>query len=95
MGKLVICPACTFLGLSEEKNGRGKIVLVAVEALPVGGKSLAAVGVRICTGERHGFGAAAPLSTRASSLEQGRVGGPVESAPKLVRHIWSGSTWFA
>ena len=95
MGKLVICPAGTFLGLSKETNGRGKIVLVAVEALSVESKSLAAVGVRISTDERHGFGAAALLSTRASSLEQGKAGGPVESAPKLVRHIWSGSTWFA
>ena len=57
MGKLVICPAGTFLGLSKETNGRGKIVLVAVEALSVESKSLAAVGVRISADERHGFGA--------------------------------------
>ena len=71
------------------------MILVAVEAVPAESKSLAAVGVRIFKGERHDFGAAAPLSARASSLEQGRAGGPVESSPKLVRHIASGSIWFA
>ena len=70
------------------------VVLVVVEAVPAGSKPPAAVGVRISKGERRDFGAAAPLSTRASSLEQGRAGGPVESSPKLVRHTGSGSTWF-
>ena len=51
--------------------------------------------VPISTDERHGFGAVVPLSTRASPLVQGRAGGPVESSPQLVRHIGSGSTWFA
>ena len=40
------------------------MVLVAVEAMPAGGKLPAAVDVRISKGERHNFGAAAPLSTR-------------------------------
>ena len=40
------------------------------------------VGVHISKGERHDFGAAAPLPTRASSLKQGRAGGLVESSPK-------------
>ena len=71
------------------------MVIVAVEALPVGGKPPAAVSVCISTGERHGFGAAVPLFTRALYLEQGKAGGPVKSSPKLIRHIWSGSTWFA
>ena len=68
-------------------------VLVAVEAVPAGSKPPAAVSVRISTGERHGFGAAAPLSTRTPSLQQGRARGSMESSPKLFRHIGSGSTW--
>ena len=71
------------------------MVPIAVEAVPVGSKLPEVVSVRISEGERHGFGAAAPLSTRAWSLEHGRAGDPVESLPKLVRHISSGSTWFA
>ena len=42
---------------------------VAVEVLPVGSKSPAAVGEPISKGERHDLGTAAPLSTRASSQE--------------------------
>ena len=60
--------------------------------MPAGSKPPAAVRVRISTGERYGFGAAAPLSTRTSSLELGRAGGPVESLSKLARQIGSGST---
>ena len=69
------------------QNQRGdcsKVVLVAVEAVPAGSKPPVAVGVRISKGERHDFGAAAPLPTRASSLEQGRAGGRVESSPKTA-----------
>ena len=55
------------------------MVIVVVEVVPAGSKPPVAVCVRISMGERHGFGAAASLSTRASSLEQGRAGGPVES----------------
>ena len=65
------------------------MVFIAVEAVPARSKPPAAVGVRISTGEEHGFGATAPLSTSASFLEQGRAGSPVESSPKLVRHIGS------
>ena len=54
------------------------MVLIAVEAVPAGSKPPAAVGVRLFTSERHGFGAAAPLSTMASS-QKGRAGGSVES----------------
>ena len=68
------------------------MILVAVEALPAGSKPPAGVRVRIFPGERHGFSAAAPYSTRASSLEQGIAEGPVESLPKLARQIGSGST---
>ena len=68
------------------------MVLAAVEAVPAESKSPTDVRVRISTGERRGFGAAVPLSTRASSHEQGRVGGPMESSPKLARQIGSGST---
>ena len=68
------------------------MVFVAVEAVPAESKPTVAVHVRISTVKRHGFGAAAPLSTRASALEQGRVRGPVESSPKLARQIGCGST---
>ena len=57
---------------------------MVVKALPVGSKPPAVVGDRISKGERHDLSAAAPLPTRASSLDQGRAGGPVESPPKLV-----------
>ena len=50
------------------------MIFDAVEAVPAGRKPLATVSVRIFTGNRHGFGATAPLSTRASSLK-GRVSG--------------------
>ena len=69
------------------------MILVAVEVVPTGSKPPATVCVRISTGERHGSGAAAPLSTRASFLVQGRAGGPVKSSPKLSRHIESVSIW--
>ena len=45
------------------------MVLVAVEAVPAGSKTPAAVGARISEGERHDSGASALLPTRASSLE--------------------------
>ena len=48
------------------------MVFIAVEVLPVGSKPPAAIGERISKGERHDLGAAAPLSIRASSLEQGK-----------------------
>ena len=47
------------------------MVIVAVETLPVGRKPPADVSVRIFTGERHGFGAAATLFTRAHPLNKG------------------------
>ena len=69
------------------------MVPIAVEAVPAGSKPLAACRVRTAMGGRHGFGTAAPLSTKALSLEQRRAGGSVEPPPKLVRHIGSGLTW--
>ena len=72
------------------------MILVAVADVPMRSKQPAAVSLRISTGERHGSGAAAPLSTRASSLQQGRVRGSVEPSPKMVRHIGGpASTLFA
>ena len=65
------------------------MVIIAVEAVPAGCKPPAAVRVRISTGERQGFGAAAPLSTKTSSL-RGRAGDS-SFMPKLVEHIWSRS----
>ena len=69
------------------------MVVVAVKGVPAGSKPAAAVSVRISTGETHSFGAAAPLSTMASSL-QGRAGGSVESSPKPVRHRRAGNDPF-
>ena len=60
------------------------MVVIAVKAVPAGNKPPAAVGVRVSTSERHGFGASAPLSTRASFLHIGRAGGLVEPSLKLV-----------
>ena len=71
------------------------MVHVAVEVSPVGGKSPAAAVVRVSKGEKHDLGAAAPLSTRASSLKEGSAGGKVQSSPKMVEHIGSGSTRLA
>ena len=59
----------------NQRGGRSKVIIVAVEAVSAGSRPPAVVGLRIFKGERHDFGAAAPLPTRASSLEQGRVGG--------------------
>ena len=71
------------------------MVHVAVGVLPVGSEPPAAVGERISKGERHDLGAAAPLSTRASSLKQGSAEGLVKSSPKLAELFGSGSTGFA
>ena len=38
-----------------QRGGGENMVLIAVEVVPVGSKPSAAVGVRISTGERHGF----------------------------------------
>ena len=81
-------------GRQNQRVGWSKVVFVTVEVLSLGSKPPAAVGERISKSERHGLGAAAPLSTRASSLEQGSAGGPVQSSPKLIEHIGSGSTRF-
>ena len=70
------------------------MVLVAVNVVPAGSKQSAAVDVRISKGERHDLGAAAPLSTRALSIEQERAGSPEESSPNLVERFGSGSTRF-
>ena len=57
------------------------MVLVVIEAMPAGNKPPAAVGMLISKGERHDYGAAAPLLTRAASLEQKRAEGPVKPSP--------------
>ena len=62
------------------------MVFIAVEAVSAGSKPPGAVSVRVSTGERHDFGAAVPLSTRASSLQQGRAIGSVESSLDLLQH---------
>ena len=51
--------------------------------------------MRISKGERHDFGAAAPLPTRASSLKRGRAGSPVKSSPKLVERFGPAWTLFS
>ena len=64
------------------------VLIIVVEAVPAASKAPGTVRVRISAGERHDSGTT-PLSTRASSLEQGRAGGPVEPSPKLARRIGS------
>ena len=71
------------------------MVSIAVEVSLAASKQPAAVGEHISKGERHDLGLAAPLSTRASSLEHESAGGPVQSSPKLVEHIGSGSARLA
>ena len=62
------------------------MILIAVEAVPAGSEPPMVVVVCISPGERHGFGASAPSSTGASSLQvMRRAGGSVESSPKLAR----------
>ena len=61
----------SYLSLRSEKNQRGswwKVVLVALEAMPARSKPPETVGECI-KGERHDFGAAAPFSTKTSSLQ--------------------------
>ena len=70
----------------QEEDGREKVVLIAVKTIPAGSKPLAAVGVRISTGERQGFGASAPLSTRASPTDVSGAGG-LAIMPKLVKLV--------
>ena len=67
------------------------MVIIAVEAVPAGSKPPVAVSVRISVGEIHDFGAAAPLSTRASSLVQGRARGStlMPKLVELVRPVWT------
>ena len=77
------------LGRAEPKTRWYWVILVAVEALPVGNKPPTAVSVRISTGKRHDFGAAAPLSTKTSSQRR-RAGGSA-FMPKLVELV--GSAW--
>ena len=62
------------------------MVFVAVEALPVESKSPAAVGERMSKDGRHTLGAAAPFSSKTSSL-QGRSGGSA-IIPKLVELVF-------
>ena len=67
--------------MQNQRVGRSKVVFVAIEVSPEESELRAAVGERILKVERHYLGAAAPLSTRASSLERGSAGGPVQSSP--------------
>ena len=69
-------------------DGKGRIVLITVEAVLAESKSLTAGGVRISKGKKRGFGTSAPLSTRASSMQE-RAGVSIESSPN---QIWPG-TW--
>ena len=69
------------------------MIIVVVEILPVGSKPPVVVVVRISKGERHGFGAAAPLLTKTPSL-QGRAGGSAFT-PKLIELFGPAWTLFA
>ena len=69
------------------------MVFIVEEAMPAGSKPPAAIGVRISTGERHDFGAAASMSTKRSSLRE-REGGSA-FIPKLVELVKPTWTLFA
>ena len=69
------------------------MVLIAVEAVPAGRSPPVAVGVRISSRKRNGFGASAPLSATASSLQR-RAGGSA-IMPKLVKLVGPSSTLLA
>ena len=69
------------------------MVLIAVEAVLAGSKPPVAVSVRISTGGRHDFGAAALLSTKTSYL-RGRAGGSAVML-KLVELVGPVSTLLA
>ena len=61
------------------------MALIVVEVVPASSKPPAGVDVCISPGERHGFGASVPLSTKAPSLHIGRAGGSMESSSlKLI-----------
>ena len=77
-----------FLGSQRlrKRGKRGKVVLRVVGAVSVSSKPPAGVDERISQGERHGFGASVPSSTRASSPHVGRAGGSA-ILPKLVELV--------
>ena len=74
-----------------EGGSRGKMGFTAVENVPAGSKPPVTVGVRISTGEGHGFSALASLSTRPSSLNIGRRVEGSAILPKLVKLVGSSS----
>ena len=67
------------------------MVIIAAEAVPASSKPPSTVSVHISTGGRHGFGASAPLSTRASPVD---FSGARDSAivPELVKLVEPPST---
>ena len=92
---VVVCQASSFLSLFTKGPRRkrpGKYGPHWSGGCASGKKATAVVSVCVSTGERHGFGIVAPSSTSASSLEQGKAGGPMEPSPKLVRRIGLVST---
>ena len=66
----------------NQRVGWLTVVLVAIEASPVGSKPPAAVGERISKSGRQDLDAAAPFSTKMSSLHE-RTGGSAFT-PKQV-----------
>ena len=75
----------------RKRLGGGNVVLSVVEAEPACSKRLVVVDVAISTGERRGFGASAPLLTRASAKFLSGAQGSVVS-PELVQPFGSTST---
>ena len=75
------------LPLLQEKSGRGKMVLIVVEAVPAGSKPPAVDdSMRTFMGGRFGLGASAPLFTRASPMHFSGAGGSA-IMPNLVELI--------
>ena len=69
------------------------MVLIAVEVVPAGSKSPAAVVEYISKGERQYFGTAVPMSTMTSSLRE-RAGGSA-FMPKLIELFGPAWTFYA
>ena len=76
----VVLKSVSSNGQKFQRGGGGKITPIAVEAVPV------TVDVRISADERHGFGASASLSTRASSIDISGAGGSAVML-KLVKLV--------
>ena len=90
---VVVLKFISLAGQKFQRGGGGKMILVAVDAVPAGSKPPAAVGVRISTVERQDFIASTPLSTRASPMNfSGAIKRSSAIMAKLIKLVGSSST---